>query len=131
MVEIKSKLSELSMEDATARVEEFLSNNEVPFPVITKINIAVDEIYSNIQRYSGAENVSIICSIEGDSIRLVFVDDGVEYDPLKRADPDITLSAEEREIGGLGIFMVKKFMDSTIYEFKDNKNVLTLTKKFI
>ena len=59
---------------------------------------------------------------------LRFEDDGVEYNPLKKQDADITLGAEEREIGGLGIFMVKKSMDSMEYEYTDKKNILTLKK---
>ena len=60
---------------------------------------------------------------------ITFIDKGVPYDPLAKADPDITLSAEEREIGGLGIFMVKKSMDEITYEYKDGQNILAIKKK--
>ena len=63
------------------------------------------------------------------TIVITFMDNGTPYDPLKREDPDITLSAEERQIGGLGIFLTKKTMDEVSYEFKDNKNILKLKKK--
>ena len=63
------------------------------------------------------------------TIVITFMDNGMPYDPLKREDPDITLSAEERQIGGLGIFLTKKTMDEVSYEFKDNKNILKLKKK--
>ena len=61
---------------------------------------------------------------------LQFIDSGKPFDPLAKEDPDITLSVEERKIGGLGIFMVKKTMDDVAYEFKDGKNMLTVVKKF-
>ncbi|NCC07256.1 MAG: ATP-binding protein [Clostridia bacterium] len=62
------------------------------------------------------------------AVMLRFIDNGKAYDPTEQKEPDITLSADEREIGGLGIFMVKKFMDKVEYTRHENKNVLTLTK---
>ena len=64
------------------------------------------------------------------SFVISFADKGVMYDPLKKEDPDVTLSAEERDIGGLGIFMVKKTMDEMKYEYKNGENNLTLIKKY-
>lgn len=61
---------------------------------------------------------------------ITFIDSGVPYDPLAKEDPDITLSAKERQIGGLGIFMVKKTMDDVVYEYRDKKNILKLKKLF-
>lgn len=63
------------------------------------------------------------------SVVITFIDHGVPCDPLAKADPDVTPSAEEREIGGLGIYMVKKTMDAISYEYKDGKNILTLKKR--
>ena len=60
---------------------------------------------------------------------ITFIDHGVPYDPLKKADPDVTLSADQREIGGLGIFLVKKTMDEVSYDYKDGQNILTIRKK--
>ncbi len=60
---------------------------------------------------------------------ITFADSGIPYDPLKREDPDVLLSAEDREIGGLGIFMVKKTMDDMFYEYRDGQNLLTIRKK--
>ena len=62
------------------------------------------------------------------SVIITFIDNGIPYDPLKKEDPDITLSAEERDIGGLGIYMVKKTMDAVSYEYKDGCNILTIKK---
>ena len=63
------------------------------------------------------------------AVRISFIDHGISYDPLARDDPDVTLSAEEREIGGLGIYMVKKIMDNISYEYKDGQNILRILKK--
>ena len=62
------------------------------------------------------------------TVTLTFIDNGAPYDPLARRDPDVSLSAEDREIGGLGIFLTKKTMDDVRYEYKDGKNILTLEK---
>lgn len=92
----------------TAFFEECLAEQDAPMKVVSQINIAVDEIFSNIARYSGATSVSVGCEAEKDHVVLRFADNGRPYDPTEKADPDITLSAEKRDIGGLGIFMVEK-----------------------
>ena len=89
--------------------------------------IVMDEIVSNIVRCSGASGFTIGLNPEDDGIRMVFIDDGVAFDPTKDVPPpDITSAAEDRDIGGLGIFMVKKMSKSIAYERKDGKNVLTI-----
>ena len=85
-----------------------------------------DEIYANIVNYSKATLTTISYSIENGKLRISFTDNGVSYNPLEANEPDTTLSAEEREIGGLGIFMVKKMTESMEYEYADDKNQLTL-----
>lgn len=117
-----------SMEKAVAFVEDTLERAGVPRLIIAKMNIAVDEIFSNIIQYSGAGEADLQCGVRDGKIRLVFTDDGKPYDPTQQADPDTTVSAEEREIGGLGIFMVKRSMDSVVYAYRDGRNILTLTK---
>lgn len=99
-----------------------------------QIDVAIDELFSNIARYAynpdvGPATVRVELTEEPLSVVVTFVDNGVPYDPLKRGDPDTTLSAEEREIGGLGVYMVKKSMDAVAYEYKDGQNVLKITKK--
>ncbi len=95
--------------------------------VLNKIQIIIDEIYSNIMKYSSASSLEIKYSLEDERLMLTFTDNGIRYDPTKKADPDINLSAEDRDIGGLGIFMVKKAASSIEYEFKDNKNILKIS----
>ena len=94
--------------------------------VANKVSIAVDEIYSNIINYSGAELATISYEIKDGRLYITFTDDGIPYNPIKAEEPDITLSAEERKIGGLGIFMVKKMTESMEYTYEDEKNILKL-----
>ena len=98
-----------------------------------QIDIAIDEIYSNIVKYGyeeegGEVTVSFDTSEEPLAMTLSFRDEGKPFNPLERRDPDVTLSAKDRKIGGLGIFMVKKSMDDIRYEYRDGKNILTIRK---
>ena len=94
------------------------------------LEICIEEIFVNIASYAYGEQTGmafITEEVTNNSISLCFRDKGIPYDPLAKEDPDTTLSAEEREIGGLGIFMVKTMMDSVMYEYKDGFNCLTMT----
>ena len=98
-----------------------------------QIDIAIDELFGNIARYAynpevGPATVRVEVLNDPLAVEITLIDGGIPYDPLKKEDPDITLSAEQREIGGLGIFMVKKSMDSITYEYKDGKNILAIKK---
>ena len=114
----------------TAFVEGILAPMEGSMKSQMQINIAIDEIYSNIVKFSGATRVTLIVEIRKATLtaKLTFIDNGKPYDPIKQADPDITLPAEEREIGGLGIFIVKKTMDSVSYRRNGDNNELSITK---
>lgn len=96
-----------------------------------QIGIAVDEIFSNIARYAYHPEVggAAVRIAVGEDVTIEFEDSGIAYDPLSAEPPDITLSAEEREIGGLGLFMVKNMMDSVDYRREGSKNILTIKKK--
>jgi sigma-B regulation protein RsbU (phosphoserine phosphatase) len=94
-----------------------------------QIDIAVDEIVSNVARYaySGkAGKVTVKTETDEKGITITVIDSGKPYNPLEKEDPDVTLSAEERGVGGYGIFIVKKVMDKVSYEYKDGKNILTM-----
>jgi len=114
----------------TAFVEGILAPMDGSMKSQMQINIAIDEIYSNIVKFSGATRVTLIVEVRKATLtaRLTFIDNGKPYDPIKQADPDITLPAEEREIGGLGIFIVKKTMDSVSYRRNGENNELAITK---
>lgn len=113
-----------------AFLERVLEGQGAPMKVITQVNIAADEVLSNIARYSGAASVQVDCEMMDGRVVILFKDDGNPYDPTAQPEPDTTLSAEEREIGGLGIFMVKKSMDSVSYEYADGRNSLTIEKSW-
>ena len=113
---------------ATDFFEGILAEAGAPMKAIAQVNVAVDEIFSNIARYSGATGVVLGCSLKDGKATLRFSDNGRPYDPTEKPDPDTTQSAEEREVGGLGIFMVKKLMDEVTYEYADGSNILTLVK---
>ena len=118
-------------------VLEFLDTELEPYdiPVKTRfsLKIAVEEIFVNVARYAYEKDdgdVTIALESDEDGITIVFIDCGIPFDPLAKPDPDITLSAEKRGIGGLGIFMVKKTMDQLGYEYRDGKNYFTMHKNF-
>ncbi len=117
----------------TAFVDEQLEAIGCPLKAQTQIDIAIDELFGNIAHYAynpeiGSATVLVEVEEAPLAVRITFIDDGKPYDPLAREDPDITLSAEEREIGGLGIYMVKKSMDNISYEYKNGQNVLRILK---
>ena len=104
-----------------------------PMKAQVQIDIAIDELFGNIAQYAynpetGPATVRVEVSDAPISGTITFMDHGVPYDPLQKEDPDITLSAEERGSGGLGIFMVKKTMDEITYEYKDGQNILRIRK---
>ena len=117
-------------------VDEQLEAADCPMKIQMQIDIAVEEIFVNIAHYAyapevGTATVRVDISGEPLAVEITFIDSGVPYDPLEKADPDVTLSAEERQIGGLGIFMVKKTMDDVKYEYLDRQNILTLRKGLV
>ncbi len=118
--------------ETVPQVAEFMETEmeklEISPKISMKLLIAIDEIYSNIVRYSGATEATVSINKVENTLKLQFKDNGKQYNPLEAEDPDITASAEDRKIGGLGIFMVKKMLDNVAYEYDDNINILTLTK---
>ena len=109
-------------------MEAEMEKLEVSPKISMKLMIAIDEIYSNIVRYSGATEATVSIEKANNTLKLYFKDNGKPYNPLDAKDPDITASAEDRNIGGLGVFMVKKMLDNVEYKYVDNFNILTLTK---
>ena len=112
---------------------QYLSDTDLTLKEMMQLDLAVEEIFINIATYAYGDEkgtVEIILSKNHNSVSLTFIDHGTPYDPLAKPDPDTTLSASERQIGGLGIFLVKKVMDDTSYEYKDGSNRFTMVKKF-
>ncbi|MBP5216943.1 MAG: SpoIIE family protein phosphatase [Bacilli bacterium] len=112
-------------------VEGELEKAQLSLKVVNNMMVATDEMVSNIVNYSSAKEISV--KFEYDSqeklVKLSIIDDGEAFDPLAKTDPDIDLSAEERQIGGLGIFLVKKLMDNVTYTRENERNILILEKK--
>ena len=118
----------------TEFVDEQLEQYGCSVKAQMQINIAIDELFGNIAHYAyqpeiGPVTVRVEVTKEPLAVIITFIDKGVPYDPLQTADPNIALSAEEREVGGLGIYMVKKSMDEVTYEYREGKNILTIKKK--
>ncbi|MCR5118085.1 MAG: ATP-binding protein [Lachnospiraceae bacterium] len=116
-------------------VSEEMEKMDCPPKIIIKMTVAVEEIFVNISHYAygeGTGNAKILVETKEDprGISITFIDSGVPYDPLKKEDPDINLSAEERQIGGLGIYMVKQTVDEIDYRYEDGKNILHVFKSF-
>ena len=124
--------------DQLEPVQEFVLDQLSSYPyterVRAQLDVAVEEIFVNIAHYAYPPDqpgwALVRCQVEQDPLRIQvqFVDGGVPFNPLAKKDADITLSAEERNIGGLGILMVKRSMDAVEYAHSDGKNILTLTK---
>ena len=117
----------------TAFVEEQLEQYNCPMKAQMQIDIAIDELFSNIAQYAytpntGKATVRVEVTENPMAVVITFIDNGVPYNPLAKTDPDVTLSADKRQIGGLGIFMVKKSMDDISYEYKNGQNILKIKK---
>ncbi len=133
MVEREFPANEASLNDIIAFAEEELEAIGAPPAAMMPLTVAVEEIFVNIAHYAypgQPGTMKLAIQPEEDGVSLRFTDHGMPFDPLSRRDPDITLSAEERKVGGLGIFMVKKTMDFIRYRFENGQNILTLQKNF-
>lgn len=122
-----------NLDEVMAFVEEQMEVYHCSMKMQMQIAVAVEEIYVNIASYAYREqkgNARIRVQSGGEPLQIIitFEDDGIPYNPLLKEDPDITLSAEERKIGGLGIYIVKKSMDQIEYHYQNGKNILTIRK---
>ena len=136
MKELTVKAATENLDEVTRFVDEELESADCSMKVQMQVELAVEEIFVNIANYAyspevGTATVSVELTDDGALLRIVFKDNGTPYDPLAKEDPDVTLSAQDRSIGGLGIYMTKKSMDNVSYEYKDGQNVLTLEKRIV
>ena len=120
------------LDEMMAFVDGHLEEYGCPAKVQIQIEVAVEEVFVNIASYAYTPETgpaTVRMHIEDDVAVITFIDSGVPYDPLAKPDPDVSLSAEERPIGGLGIYLVKKSMDSVSYNYESGRNVLQLEKR--
>ena len=122
------------LNDVLAYVEQTLESLECPMKLQMAICVAIEEVFVNVAHYAypdGEGEMELGIGFDEASREVTFriTDKGVPFDPLQKPDPDITLSAEEREIGGLGIFIAKQTMDSLGYAYENGENILTMIKK--
>jgi len=123
-----------NLERVLGFVDGLLEEADCPMKTQMQIDVAVEELFVNIASYAytpgeGSATIRVELEREPGAVQITFIDSGVPYDPLAKADPDVTLSAEERGIGGLGIYMVKKSMDEMVYAYQDGKNILSIKKR--
>ena len=122
-----------NLDQVQAFVDAELEKLNCPMKTQMQVDVAVEELFVNIARYAYAPKTgSVTIRVQPDekshAVAIIFFDSGIPYDPLAKPDPDVTLSAEDRQIGGLGIFMVKKSMDDMQYEYREGHNVLKIIK---
>ena len=123
-----------SLNDVLGFVEETLERFACPIKIQTAVCVAIEEVFVNVAHYAYPEtggDMTLHIGFDEDSRTITFrmTDKGIPFDPLQKPDPDITLSAEARDIGGLGIFIAKKTMDSLSYAYENGENILTMLKK--
>ena len=119
--------------DVLGFAEEMLESFGCPMKALFTLTVAIEEVFVNVAHYAyGDDEGDVTLSIDFDegtrTVTFRMADSGVPFDPLKKPDPDITRPAEERDIGGLGIFITKKAMDAVTYAYEDGKNMLTMSK---
>lgn len=134
MKEITLQATIENISKVTDFVDAFLDEYQCPFKSKMQIDIAIDELFGNIAHYAygnqiGEATVCVEWNEEKSSVTISFIDQGIPFNPLETEEPDITLSVEERKIGGLGIHMVKKNMDEIEYQYVDGQNRLKISKK--
>jgi len=123
--------------DELTRISSFLKKCSdhwgIPAPVTLSLNLVMEEAFTNVVQYAYLDNhdhdIDLIIKKKDKELEITLIDDGKQYDPTQEKEPDINLSANERPIGGLGVFLIKKTMDNVSYFRKDNKNHLVMVKK--
>lgn len=119
----------------TQFVTDALESKDCSMKIIMQMELVIEELFVNVASYAyypNVGNVTVCQSFDEEpcALNLSFIDSGKAYNPLEHKDPDITLDAEEREIGGLGILLVKKNVDEISYKYEDGQNILTVKKFF-
>ncbi len=130
-ITLTNKIKELTR--ISIFLEETAEQWELPMTLGMSLNLVLEEAFTNVVLYAYTDenkhDIELMMGKSADELTITIIDDGQPYDPTKKADPDINLAAEDRPIGGLGIFLIKKTMDEVSYERKNDKNHLVMTKK--
>ena len=134
MKELEVKASVTNLNTVLQFIDTQLEATNCSAKMQMQIDLAVEEIFVNIANYAyspktGSALIKVEITQDSPAIRITFIDSGIPYDPLTKDDPDITLPSDKRAIGGLGIFLVKKIMDTIHYQYIHGKNTLTIIKK--
>ena len=114
-------------------VHRFISQYQCSKRTVMQLDLIIEEIFVNIASYAyapdtGSAKISLEIVQEPLKVTLTFIDTGIPYNPLINSDPDISLGVEDRQIGGLGIFLTKKLVNDISYRYEDGQNILQLTK---
>ncbi len=134
LITLEAKVEKLA--EITGIMDEMLEEADCDMKTQLTLDMALEEMFVNVAHYAYLESelpeekqtMDVEFEVENGKITITITDSGKPFDPLKKPDPDITLSAEERQIGGLGIYMVKQSMDNVSYEYKDGKNIFMMDK---
>jgi len=131
--ELEIEASDENLPEVLSFIEERLEAADCPPKALMQISVAAEEVFVNIAHYAyapdkGKATVRVEVSGQPVTVALTFIDHGMPYDPLAREDPDLTLPAEERQVGGLGVFLVKKTMDDVNYRYVNGQNILSMEK---
>ena len=135
----RTEISVESVNDNITAITEFINAELEAHGCSPKarvqIDVAADELFANVVQHAyaplvGMVTVRVNVSEDDRTARITFIDSGRPFDPLSAPEPDISLPVEQRGVGGLGLFLVKKTMDDLIYEYRDGKNIVTIVKRF-
>ena len=134
MSELRISATKENLNDVLMFIDNELEKLDCSMKIQMQIDLSIEEIFINIASYAyypetGNVFINFESENDGSTVLISFTDNGVPYDPLEKDDPDITLTSEERQVGGLGIFLVKKNMDEVNYKYENGNNILTLKKK--
>jgi anti-sigma regulatory factor (Ser/Thr protein kinase) len=130
-LDLENKLSEIAR--MSSALEDFADRHQVPADVLVALNLALEELVTNTISYGyddgATHTIRVGLQLEGDSLTAVVQDDGKPYNPFLHQDPDVGVSLEEREIGGLGVMLVRQLMDAVAYRRDGNQNIVTIAKR--
>jgi serine/threonine-protein kinase RsbW len=126
-IEVRTDLADL--EGVSGLLDEIWQAHDLPFELQADLNVSIEEILSNVIRHAGtSQPIQMRVVVRPENVTIEILDRGVYFDPLNQAPPDVTLPLEQRRIGGLGIFMVRRMMDRLSYERRQDVNCFTMVK---